>query len=448
MNPSFSPPQLADTLQTLAGVKRYLIAYSGGLDSHVLLQALAELRPGPELLAVHVNHQISEQADKWQEHAGLVCQSLALKLQVIHVDASSPAGNSPEDWARKLRYQALKELMQAGDVLLTAHHKDDQAETLLLQLLRGAGVKGLAAMPLQRQFGQGIHVRPLLGFSRGQLHEYATSRSFDWIDDDSNNSNRYDRNYLRQEVLPALKSRWPALPDTLSRVARHQAETMQLIDDLAAIDMQLCYRASSASLKLDALKKLSAVRQANLIRYYVKSLGLAVPDTVKTQHILNDIIGSRRDSTACVNWPGVEIRRYRNDVIADAQSVRHDPNLNIEWQLNTPCVLSNSMLQANAGMGRGIRREGTPEKLTVRFRQGGEKIKPANREHHQDVKTLFQDAGVPPWQRDRIPFIYNDEKLLAVVGFWIDDSVNAADDEPAWQIEWSGSKTIRCITDK
>jgi len=212
-----------------------IIAYSGGLDSHVLLHAVAAMRAeltGCEFIAVHINHGLSEKAGQWTKHCANQCEVLNITFAHINVDAKNKTGESPEAVAREVRYQAFREFMQPGDCLLTAHHQDDQAETLLIQLLRGAGPRGLAAMPYYSDFAEGWHARPLLNFSRDELHEYAqqtfSQNQSAWIDDESNSDTRFDRNFLRHEIIPKLKARFPGMAATLSRSAGLCAEASGL----------------------------------------------------------------------------------------------------------------------------------------------------------------------------------------------------------------------------
>ena len=441
----FSTERLLAILRTLPEAKRYWIAYSGGMDSHVLLAGLASLGediPG-ELLAVHVNHGISPHAQEWVEHNRRICTELEIAFHLIDVDASSPGSESPEAWARQLRYQALEECIGNGEILLTAHHRDDQVETLLLQLLRGAGPMGLAAMPSMRPFGIGVHARPLLAFDRVELNKYAAQQGLDWIEDDTNQNIGYDRNYLRQQVIPALKKRWPNLGETLSRATVHQADSAALLEDLAIMDMAECLRKASQTLRLEPLLRLSTGRQANLIRYWLRSLQLPVPDEKKLQRILVDVLGSKYDAVPCVSWPGAEVRRYREHIVAARPLLPHDEKNIISWDLNKPCELTDGLLKATRSKGNGIKLSSGPdEQMTIRYRSGGEVIQPAGRQHHHELKKLFQEAGVPPWFRDRIPLLFIQDKLAAVAGFWIDEAFNAGPGEDAWQISWTGLERI------
>ncbi len=303
-------------LDTLPDRCRYLIAYSGGMDSHVLLHLLAGLgrETGCRVRAVHVNHNIHPHSQEWARHCRVTCQALEVELAVLEVDANAPGRESPENWAREKRYGALREILAVDEVLLTAHHQDDQLETLLLRLLRGAGVLGLAAMRPLREFSPGLHARPLLSYARAQLLHYAQRHNLCWIEDPSNADTQLDRNYLRHEALPALKRRWPALALPVSRTAQACAEAQELLDELARRDLQHCATADSDALRVDQVQELSAPRQKNLIRHWCRALDLPTPNSRHLSHILSDVIQARPDASPRVNWKGAELRRQRNDL--------------------------------------------------------------------------------------------------------------------------------------
>jgi len=322
---------------------------------------------------------------------------------------------------------------------LTAHHKDDQAETLLLQLFRGAGPKGLSAMPEIRRFGAGWLARPLLQFSRCQLEEYARVNNLNWIDDESNCDLSYDRNYLRHKIIPVINKRWVNLNDTLSRAASHQVEAVILQDELALIDIQSCSLENNNSLAVFKIIKLSQTRQKNVVRYWLRALQLPVPDAKILNHILMDVIQSKRDSVPCVSWPGAEIRRYRNTLFAIKPLPKHDSHQTIQWMLEKPCPIIHGSLIAESSKGNGISKEAIiNNNIEIRYRLGGERIKPAGHKHARELKKLFQENGVVPWFRDRIPLLFINGQLAAVPGLWIEEKFNAGEKEACWQITWTG----------
>jgi len=385
------------------------------MDSHVLLHALSALRtelPVP-VAAVHINHGLSANAPVWQQHCEKVCADLGIPLEAATVDARCPAGESPESWARRKRYAVLADRTGPGWVLLTAHHKEDQAETLLIQLFRGAGPAGLSAMPLIQSFSSGWHCRPLLDFPRSDLRQYALQQGLRWVEDESNQDQGIDRNYIRHQVLPVIKQHWPGVMETLSRVAQHQAEATKL--------------------------HLPVARRKNLIRYWMHMLQLPLPDTGHLQHILDNVIDSAIDATPCVSWPGTEVRRYRQYLYAAAPLPEHDADQVLSWNLEQPLAISQGSLKARMTRGDGIRAVCCRQnQVQVRYRSGGETIQPAGREHHHELKKLLQDHGVPPWLRDRIPLLYIEGKFAAVPGMWIDQEFIGRDDEPCWRISWDG----------
>ena len=446
MSPASFITKFQTILQSLPDCQGYLIAYSGGMDSHVLLHAMYALRtelPAP-VAPIHINHGLSANAPAWQQHCQKVCADLGLALETVTVDARCPAGESPESWARRKRYEVLADRIGPGRVLLTAHHKEDQAETLLLQLFRGAGPAGLSAMPLIQSFSSGRHCRPLLDFPRSDLRQYALLQGLRWVEDESNQDLGIDRNYIRHQVLPVIKQHWPGVMETLSRSAQHQAEAAQLQDQLARQDLAgIADGGRLARLDIHDLKHLPVARQKNLIRYWMHMLQLPLPNTGHLQHILDDVIDSPPDAMPCVSWPGVEVRRYRQYLYAAAPLPEHDAGQVLFWDLEQPLAITQGSLQARKTQGDGIRVVCCRQnRVQVRYRSGGETMQPAGRDHHHELKKLLQDQGVPPWLRDRIPLLYIEGKFAGVPGKWIDQEFTGRDDEPCWRITWDGIDKI------
>ncbi len=420
---AFTPADLTIRLDAIGVTDHFLIAFSGGLDSTVLLHALAR---GAERLpsrAVHIHHGLHAQADAWAAHCQRICRELAVPIKLVRVDARGKSGESPEAAARRARYQAFLELVAPGVCLLTAHQQDDQAETLLLQLLRGSGPAGLAAMPEIASFGRGWHARPLLAYTRADLAAYAAAMGLQAIDDPSNRDLTFDRNFMRIEVVPRLRKRWPACASTLSRAARLQAQAHELLDELAEQDLIATAGSRAGTLSISGLKQLSKTRQRNLIRHWLIQLDLPVPSQRQLEHVLTDVVDSRWDSTAVVHWRGGEIRRYRGELYAMPPLARHDSKLAVEWRSPGPLHLPHLGITLERALLESLDL-GTPlagRAVTVRFRRGGERCRPRGRAHHRELKKLLQEAGVPPWERDRIPLIYIDGGLAVVVGYWVCD---------------------------
>lgn len=450
MTPNQVPHKLQEglsaILNTHSHIQRLIVGYSGGLDSHVLLHLLAMHRhaqPQRTLTAIYVNHGLQHAATAWGEHCRYICQQLDVPFRILSVKAQAAPGESPEAAARQARYAALAAELRPDAALLTAHHRDDQAETLLLQLLRGAGPHGLAAMPTVAPLGQGWLLRPLLEVDRAELLSYAQAQQLHWVDDASNADPGFDRNYLRHRIMPLLRERWPATNRVLARSANRCAEVANWLDAEADADLARAAAAQLDGLHLPALRLLSEPRQRNLLRRWLRKLGLPVPDARQLHHILHDALTAGRDRQPCIRWPGGEVRRYRDTLYALPPLMLHDARQVFAWQaiandyppLELP-GLGTLRLQATVGAGLHCELMAS-ETLTVGFRQGGERFRPVGRAHSQELKKLLQDAGIPPWQRDRLPLLFlgSEEKrqLLAVVGLGIAADHAATSDQPGWQ---------------
>lgn len=438
----FSPESLHTQLASLPAARHYWVAYSGGVDSHALLHALVALRdtlPG-EPGAVHVNHGLHAAAADWAAHCETVCRELGVPLVGLTVDGRPGAGDSPEAAARAARYAALERWLPAGHGLLTAQHRDDQAETLLLQLLRGSGVKGLAAMPEVAQLGAGLLLRPLLAVSRRDLQAYADRQRLHWVDDPSNTDTGLDRNYLRQRIVPELRRRWPAVAQTLARSAQHCAEAARILAQVAAADVAELVGPAGDTLALGGLQALTAERRRNALRFWLQQRCGALPSTAVLSRILHDIPASRPDASPCVRWGGFEVRRYRDRLYLLRQAPVRDPGRRLVWSLDGSLELPDAggALHAHRATGHGLRVAAVAGSVEVAFRQGGERCRPAGRPQHHSLKKLFQECAVPPWERPRIPLIYVGDELAAVAGFWVCEQFSAAPGEPGFCIEWSG----------
>lgn len=419
---TFTAETLAATLKALPSVRRYLVAFSAGLDSTVLLQVLAKSSKALNVSveAVHVHHGLQAESNTWIEHCERICQLYAVPIRIVPVNAHPSPGESPEAAARQARYEALRQLVGQDACLLTAHHQDDQAETLLLQLLRGAGPAGLAAMPQITRFGTGWHARPLLSFTRAELEAYARDHRLSWIVDSSNRELCYDRNFIRHRVVPVIKERWPSCVQTIARAATHQGAANSLMEELAGIDLSATGGGRPDTLSARAVRTLSLQRQFNVLRAWITGRGLPLPTHRQLIRIRKDVVYGRWDSTPCVHWTGAEVRRYRDDLYAMAPLSEHDPRQVVRWNPKQPLRLANLGIELNAAQinSMGLTLMGDLRYVNVRFRTGGERCKPQGSRHHRSLKKLFQEAGVPPWERERIPLIYAGDRLVAVAGFW------------------------------
>jgi tRNA(Ile)-lysidine synthase len=410
---------------------RFVIAYSGGLDSHVLLHLMQSCQLNCR--AIYIEHGLQEASKPWAEHCAAVCAQLDIPFQSISVNAQADKGESPEASARAARYEALANQMQSGDVLLTAQHLQDQSETLFLQMLRTAGPAGLSAMPVSKAFAAGQHIRPLLSVDRTELEAYAALHQLQWIEDPTNEDQRYDRNFFRQSIFPLLKNRWPSINQTLANVCGLQAEAAELINDLAEMDAETLIDGNT--LIISHLLKLSPARQRNIIRYWLQRCQLDVPTAKRLKEILGSMLTAAGDKMPVVNWGDTEVRRFQGKLYAMKTLHAFDTNQSIEWHAAQPLVLPQlqcevSLVAAETGLSADV----IAQSLTIRFRSGGERIKPIGRAHTMDLKKLMQEAAVPPWQRSRIPLIYLDDELIAVAGYWVAEGFKNTPGEPAWQV--------------
>ncbi len=412
-----------------------IVAYSGGLDSHVLLHLLAQLRgsSGWRLRAVHVDHRLQPASAAWAEHCRRVCMALDVACTIERVEVALARAEGLESAARRARYAALARHVGPGEILLTAHHRDDQAETLLLQLLRGAGVHGLRAMPAAAPFGAGRHLRPLLGYRRRALEDYAQRQGLQWIEDASNFDIGLSRNFIRHRVLPLLERRWPNAVPALARAADHAAEAAALLDQLAAEDLSGC-ASGEQGLALSLLNALAEPRRRNLLRYWLRARGLKPPTAVVLEQILAQCARVTRSGLAIVRWPGGELRRYRDVLTARAPEPEPDPWLELTWTPPAPLAIpgvGRLIVETTTGGGISPARV-AGRRLRVRLRRGGETCR--LRGHRHKLKKLLQEARVPPWERARLPLVYADEELVAIGDRWVCDGFVAEAGEMGWRL--------------
>jgi tRNA(Ile)-lysidine synthase len=405
-----------------------LIAYSGGLDSHVLLHALAHIaKENPtrfSLQAIHIHHGLQKEADAWADHCKNICSQLAVPLTVKRLNLTIPQGKSLEAVARDARYQCFENMLGKNEVLLTAHHQNDQAETLLIQLFRGSGVQGLAAMPPLKPFAKGHLFRPLLNVSRIDLENYAQHYQLQYINDPSNSDERFDRNFIRHSILPALSKRWAGITSTLSRVSRLQAENQQLLEEYLQADYKQTVKQSSQSLDLDKLQTFSQARQKALIRYWLKQQNHLMPSAAKLEQIMDTVITAKPDANPCVSWENIDVRRFQQHLYAIPANRKATPKKTYQWDGKSDFVIpeTNQVIRKQA-----IRKE-VPDKFrpllqdkdkpfTIRFRQDGERVKLPRRTQTHSLKKLMQTLNIPPWEREYTPLIFLGDQLICIYGY-------------------------------
>ncbi|MHC8355509.1 tRNA lysidine(34) synthetase TilS [Pseudomonas sp. LB3P81] len=424
------PAKLLQNLAPWRNATAWRVAFSGGLDSTVLLHLLAHLAKTeslPALSAIHIHHGLQAAADAWPEHCQSVCDVLGVPLQVVRVQVQP--GASLERAARDARYGAFIEASRTHEVLLTAQHRDDQAETLLFRLLRGAGVRGLSGMPRQRALGNGHLLRPLLYVTRAELEAYAHEHQLSWIEDPSNQDRQFSRNYLRHQVFPVMTERWPQAVASMARSAAHLSEAQGLLDELAQIDLTHAGTVSEfdclgvPSLELSPIANLSAARQRNAVSHWLSSL-TRLPDSDHWSgwEDLRDATGD-----ACPIWRLADGELHRaGGRIWWLSGHWLRPALDVgRWaDPSQALVLSdNGVLKLTGQIPEGP--------LHIRYREGGEAMNLPDR-GHRDLKRLLNERGVPGFVRGRLPLLFRGEQLLAVANLrGLNGSV-----QDGWNLHW------------
>ncbi len=431
---------------------RVVVALSGGVDSVVLCDLLRRYcqRRHCELRALHINHQISPNAAQWARFCRALCRAWKIPLTVAKV--SVKRGDSLEAAARAARYRVFAQ--RRADYVALAHHLDDQAETLLLQLLRGAGVKGLSAMPEIRSQEPGARsqeseagkripnqkglrnsesripnpaiLRPLLDVSRDEIETYALKHKLEWIEDESNSDIYFDRNFLRHEILPVLARRYPAYRTTLSRAGRNLAESAQLLDELAQIDLDRTNSGEGVAVAL--LRKLDMARAKNTLRYHLRRCGVMAPNAARLEECVRQALSTRRDARLTIDLGDSELRYFSGKLFVVAKRGKLPAGYQKIWRgearLRLEELGGTLTMQRVPGQGISLAKlDGRP--LTVRLRRGGESLRPDAKRPRRSLKNLLQEARIPPWQRAAMPLLYCGKFLVCVPGIGIDAAYQA-----------------------
>jgi tRNA(Ile)-lysidine synthase len=405
------------------------VGYSGGLDSSVLLHLLAGLRAsaGFSLTAVHIHHGLSPQADAWSRHCAQVCHALEVPL-AIHRVTVQPAGEGLEAASRAARYRVFSRL--DTDILVLAHHRDDQAETVLLQLLRGAGLKGLAAMPEARPLAGTVLLRPLLAATRAEIAAWAVARGIGWVEDESNTDVRLARNALRQQVMPGLVACFPDAAKALAQAAGQFAEAAALLDALAELDGRAAITAEG--LALAALRELAEPRARNLLRLFLAQAGVEIHQET-LREALRQLLTARQDAQVRVDFGVYALRRHRQSVVLER--IRHAQDSVVPWQGESQLDLGDAgCLFFQSITGEGVRLK--PGNVSIRRRSGGERLRPGAGRPRRTLKNLLREAGVPAWRRDSLPLVYVDEALVWAANIGADSDFLVKPGEPGWLISW------------
>ena len=440
-NGAFGPETITGFTAAFPPQTRFVVAFSGGADSLALLHAFVRARerePGLRLCAVHVDHHLHPESTRWACRCMEVCRRLSVDLTVLDADLpASDAGHVDEGAARAARYAAFEQFLAAQDVLCTAHSEDDHVETVLLNLLRGAGTRGLAGIPDRRRLAEGMVARPARGVSRAALRAYARTTGLPPIHDPANDDPRFSRVMLRREVIPVLETRWPALRSTLARTANLARESAQLLDALAAVDLESAGGIGGATLDVEVVGALEPARRRNAITGWLRTHGIAAPGERRIDHIARQVIEARPDAMPCVGIGDVEVRRFRGHVRLVPRMPPVATRVVHRWRIPETLILDHGSLAWESCTGGGLDGVVRDATITVRFRgDDAQWMRPLGVRGHS-LKKRFQSLGVPPWERAGMPLVYAGGVLAAIGSVWINPRLAASSGTPGWRVVWT-----------
>ena len=379
VNLNHKDPFLAD--------KKIVVALSGGIDSVVLLHYLNNHYPN-QVRVIHCNHHISDLSNEWQDFSKKLCEKLNLNINILDLDI--PQSNNLEEAARVKRYESLKASINKDEVICTAHHQNDQAETLLIQLIRGSGSRGLSAMPKLKTFGDGLLYRPFIDIKQSEIKDYAIENHLDWVEDDSNNDEKFTRNFLRHNILPQLEKLYPHVHKNIARASKHQSELSKISDDLAILDIESQGLLRNNRLQSDLLKKMEEYRLKNVLRYHLSQLNFRSPSEKVLEQMIQ-LVRAKEDSVPVVSWSHYEVRRYQDELyfLDLKQSEERESCPFYEEFSSHP-------------------------KFSIGYREDGLRVKFPGKEHSQSLKKVLQEKQIPTWERDQLRMYYVDGNLVAM----------------------------------
>ena len=444
--PSFGSETLARFAARYPAGTRFAAAFSGGADSLALLHAFAAARGhAPNLRAIHVDHHLHPDSTRWARHCVEICRRLSVELTVL--DAHVKEGDvvrADEGVARAVRYRAFERTLASGDVLCTAHSEDDHVETVLLNLLRGAGPRGLAGIPHERRLGEGIVARPVRGVARAALRAYARETGLPVVRDPANEDNRFARVLLRRSVIPVLEARWPGMRGRIAQAAELGRESAELLDALAAIDLDAAGGIGGDTLDATTVAALEPVRRRNAIAGWLRAHGIASPGAGRLDQIASEVIGARADAMPCVRLGDIEIRRFRGRLHLVLRERPSCVPASRRWRIPEPLAFDHGDLacepRSDGGLDDGLK----DVEIVVRFRgENAAWMRPMGVRGHA-LKKRFQSLEIPPWERGRIPLVYAGGTLAAIGSAWIDPRFAAAPGTPGWRVVWTLRPRPRC----
>ena len=432
--------------------RRLLVALSGGVDSVSLLHKLCELRTHYDLsiAALHVDHQIQPESEQWMKHCQAQCDELKVPLKTIKLNLQD-SGHGQEAAARQARYDWFHSQITPADVLVLAHHMGDQIETVLLRLFRGSGLLGLGAMHEIRQFGLGWMARPLLGVSKEEIIAYARKKDLRYIEDPSNLDTYIDRNFVRHEVLPLIRLRWPSVDQTIFRSSDHLKTIQSSLDKGAQVDLKMFLCLSKPTLlgdygciRIGDLINLDQTRIVDVLRYWIRCEGLTLPSTGKMNELMRQVFGNETMGRGGIRWKEGEFRAYRGFLyLLPVQPKLCNPATQ-HWQgLDALRIKEVGVaLSVRRRRGSGIRVsfiKNSP--FILDWQHKARVIRPSRSRHNRTIKNLFQESGIPSWERCRLPYVYLGDDLVCIPGLAVEKAYAASGTEIGLEITISGTPT-------
>ena len=426
-------------------IKKICVSLSGGVDSIVLLYALNQcLEKGCLIRAIHINHNLAKDSQVWADFCKRTCDRIQIQIDIHSIKVKNTEGFGIEAAARKARYQKLQRSIQEGEWLMTAHHQEDQLETILLRMARGTGIEGLQGIQKQFNFGKGKILRPLLDVSKSEVLGYARKNNLDWVEDASNQETYFDRNFLRMNVIPKLKERWPAFSSSVSRLSNISNQTSTLLKEIAQQDLGSNYPIKN--LDIDILKNKSNGRVINIIRFLILKNEMTVPSMKVLNSGVNILLNPKSVNPTMV-WNNYCIKRYVDKLyfLKLSELQPNQSNKLMHWSIDEPLILDEdgSSLAAIMAIGRGLSLKKCNKNLDVQFRKGGESIRPVGHKITKKLKKLFQEDHILPWTRDKIPLLYKKNELIGVGDLWFNQNYIASEEEDGFLVNWSRNISIK-----
>ena len=423
---------------------KFCIAFSGGMDSTVLLHVMKNIiDEKSQIRAIHINHNIVDNSKVWTKTCKSICKNFGIDIEIISLEVTHK-GYGLEAAARDERYEKLKEKLYENEYLLTAHHEEDQMETVFLRMARGTGLDGLQGINEKYSFGEGIIFRPMLEVSKTSVMDYAKEHQLKWVEDSSNQDTHFDRNFLRKKIIPQFRERWPSIASSVSRLSQLSAQNIKILNQIAEEDIGPI--ANMNELPLAKLLDKSFERANNMLRYIILANGMSIPSMKTLQDGLKEMLDPETDKSV-IAWKDYCIRKYKNHLyfLSNSDLEPNKVDVRIPWEIGKTVNLGENIgtIEATFIHGDGLSIEKCKNKLTISYRQGGELIKPIGHRINKSLKNLFQENQILPWMRDKIPLIYYQDELVSVADLWFNQNYVASQNEAGFVVNWHKKMIIK-----